>query len=94
MLYNLSCSVKPGIIPALTQLPNNSKKKKKKNENNYSEGLAKWMGTKDPEWDYWNKILTLQFLIYMTLNKLPNIRKPQFSYFKKEEIGFRKYNSL
>ena len=30
MLYNLSCSVKPGIIPALTQLPNNSKKKKKK----------------------------------------------------------------
>ena len=30
MLYNLSCSVKPGIVPALTQLPNNSKKKKKK----------------------------------------------------------------
>ena len=30
MLYNLSCSVKPGIIPALTQLPNNSKKKKKR----------------------------------------------------------------
>ena len=30
MLYNLSCSIKPGIVPALTQLPNNSKKKKKK----------------------------------------------------------------
>ena len=42
MLYNLSCSVKPGIVPALTQLPNNSKKKKKK-ENNYSDGLALWM---------------------------------------------------
>ena len=38
MLYNLSCSIKPGIVPALTQLPNNSKKKKK--ENNYGEVLA------------------------------------------------------